>query len=206
MKNKDFCNVVMPFEDTKVLEFNQHQKFDKALFIIYTDLECIIEKIHGYKSNPENLSTTKVSKHIPSGFQMSTISSFRGIKNKHDVYTGKDYLKKFSEFLGEHTMKIINFKKKKNGQQDSYKNAKSCYICKEKFENKYLKKFRDHCHYARDYIRAVHGICNLKYSVPGKILVAFHIESNYNYCFIIKVLAEELKKNLFVLEKRFKNI
>ena len=42
MKNKDFCNVVMPFEDTKVLEFNQHQKFDKALFIIYTDLECII--------------------------------------------------------------------------------------------------------------------------------------------------------------------
>ena len=69
-----------------------------------------------------------------------------------------------------------------------------------------MKKFRDHCHYAGDYIRAVHGICNLKYSVPGKILVAFHIESNYNYCFIIKVLAEELKKNLFVLEKRFKNI
>ena len=116
-KNKDFCNVVMPFEDTKVLEFNQHQKFDKALFIIYTDLECIIEKIHGCKSNPENLSTTKVSKHIPSGFQMSTISSFRGIKNKHDVYTGKDYLKKFCEFLGEHTMKIINFKKKKMGSR-----------------------------------------------------------------------------------------
>ena len=24
--NKDFCNVIMPFEDTKILEFNQYQK------------------------------------------------------------------------------------------------------------------------------------------------------------------------------------
>ena len=25
-ENKDFCNVIMPFEDTKRLEFNQYQK------------------------------------------------------------------------------------------------------------------------------------------------------------------------------------
>ena len=45
---------------------------------------------------------------------MSTISSFRSIENKHDVYRGKDCMKKFCEFLREHAMKIINFKKKKN--------------------------------------------------------------------------------------------
>ena len=28
--NKDFPNVIMPSEDTKLLEFNQYQKFDKA--------------------------------------------------------------------------------------------------------------------------------------------------------------------------------
>ena len=66
----------MPYEDTKILEFNQYQKYDKAPFIIYTNLECIIEKIDGCKNNPENLSTTKVSKHIPSGFSLFTISSF----------------------------------------------------------------------------------------------------------------------------------
>ena len=42
-------------------------------------------------------------------------------------------------------MKIINFKKKKKEvikkeQQESYENAKFCFICKEKFENKYFKK------------------------------------------------------------------
>ena len=43
---------------------------------------------------------------------MSTISSFRSIENKRDVYTGKDCLKKFCESLRENAMKIINLKKK----------------------------------------------------------------------------------------------
>ena len=34
----------MPLKDTKILEFNQNQKSDKAPFIIYADLQCIIEK------------------------------------------------------------------------------------------------------------------------------------------------------------------
>ena len=80
----------MPSELTEILQFNQNQKPDKAPFIIYADLECIIEKIDGCKTNPENSSTTEVSEHITSGFSMSTISSFRSIENKHYVYRGKD--------------------------------------------------------------------------------------------------------------------
>ena len=48
-KNKDFYNIVMSSEHTKMLEFNQYQKSDKAPFINYADLECIIEKIDGIK-------------------------------------------------------------------------------------------------------------------------------------------------------------
>ena len=58
----------MLFEDTKILDFNEYQKSDKTLFIIYADFECIIEKIYECKNNPENLFTTKLSDHIPSGF------------------------------------------------------------------------------------------------------------------------------------------
>ena len=32
----------MPSEDTNTIEFHQYQKSDKAAFIIYADLECII--------------------------------------------------------------------------------------------------------------------------------------------------------------------
>ena len=48
------CNVVMSSEDTKILEFNQSQKYDKAPFIIYADLQFCIEKTDKGKSNPEN--------------------------------------------------------------------------------------------------------------------------------------------------------
>ena len=60
VKNKYFCSIVMPFQDTKILEFNQYQKSDKAPFIIYANLECTIEKIHECKSNTENSSATKI--------------------------------------------------------------------------------------------------------------------------------------------------
>ena len=98
-ENKNFCNVSVPSEDTKILQFNQYQKSDKAPFINYADLEGLIKKIDGCKNNPENSSTTNVSEHIPSGFSMSAISSFRSIQNKHDVYRGKDCMKKFYEYL-----------------------------------------------------------------------------------------------------------
>ena len=100
-------------------------------------------------------------------------------------------MKTFCEFLREHTMKVINSKKKKmklltKEQQESYKNVKICYICKEKFENEYLKdkkyqKVRDYCHYTREYRGAVHSICNLKYSVHKKIPIVFHNGSSYDY-------------------------
>ena len=109
---------------------------------------------------------------------MYTMSSFRSIENKHDLFKGKDCMKKFWESSRKHAMKIINFKNKKmklltKVQQESDENAKICYICKEKFENRYLKdkKYRkvgDHCHYTGEYSGAAHSICNLKYSVPKK--------------------------------------
>ena len=89
-------------------------------------------------------------------------------------------------------------------QQKSYENPKICYIYKVKFKNKYAKdkkycKNRDHCHYAGEYRGAADSICNLKYSVPKKIPVAFHNGSNYDYHFIIKELAEEFKKQFTCL-------
>ena len=55
---------------------------------------------------------------------MSTTSSFKTIENIHDVYRGKDFMKKFCKSLREQAAKIIHFEKKKmnlltNKQQKS---------------------------------------------------------------------------------------
>ena len=119
----------MRSEDTKVLEFNQYQKCDKAPFIIYAGRQCSIENIDGCKNNPENSSTTKVSEHIQSGLLMSTVLSFTSKENKHDGCRHKDWMKKFYKSFREHVMEVINFKKVKlltKDQQESYENPKIC--------------------------------------------------------------------------------
>ena len=40
---------MISFEETKIKEFHQYKKYDKAPFTIYADLECLIEKIDGCK-------------------------------------------------------------------------------------------------------------------------------------------------------------
>ena len=156
--------------------------------------------MNGCQNNLENLSATKVGKHITSAFSMSIISSFKeknkhDTQNKHDICRGKGCIKKFCECLEKHTKTIMNFKKKKtklliNEQQESYKKAKLCFIFGEKYANyKKYHKVRHHCHYAGAYRGAVHSICNWKYSIPKEITVIFHNGSNYYYHFIIKELA-----------------
>ena len=123
----------MSSKDTKVLEFNQNQKSDKAPFIIYADLDRLIEKIDGCKNNLEKLIHNKIRQTYSIRFFNFYISSFKIIENKHDVYRGKDCIKKFCESLREQAIKISNFKKKKiklltKEEQESYKNAKIYYI------------------------------------------------------------------------------
>ena len=96
-ENKDFYQVVIPSEDTEILEFNQYQKPDKAPFAIYADSEFLIENMVGCKNNPENSFTTKVGQHIPSDLSILIILPFRNIENKHDVYRVKDCIKIFGE-------------------------------------------------------------------------------------------------------------
>ena len=42
------------------------------------------------------LTTTKVRGHIPLSFSMSTISSFRNIETKYDLYRDKNCIKNLS--------------------------------------------------------------------------------------------------------------
>ena len=117
-------------------------------------------------------------------------------------------MKKFCESSREHAMKIIHFFKKMKlltkKQQELYENAKILYICKEKFENKYLRekkycKVIDHYHYKGEYRGAAHSIYNLKYNVRKKIPIVFYNGSNHDYLFIIKELAEEFEKQFTCL-------
>ena len=87
-ENYDYCYVEIPEED-KILKYNQGEKPMKVLFIIYADLESLLEKIITSHNNPEKSSTTKINKHTPSGYSLFTQCSFDTTKNKLDYFRGK---------------------------------------------------------------------------------------------------------------------
>ena len=74
-------------------------------------------------------------------------------------------------------MKLVNIKTRK-----------VCYIYEGKVQNNYLKdekyrKVRNHSLYTWEYRGPLQIICDLKYSVPKKILIIFHNGSNYGLSF-----------------------
>ena len=84
----------MPEEYNKILKYNHGEKSMKAPFIIYADLESLLEKIDTCYDNPEKSSTTKINKHRLSGYSLFTNCSFDTTKNKLDYYRGEDCMKK----------------------------------------------------------------------------------------------------------------
>ena len=71
-ENYDYCYVEMPEEDNEILKYNQVEKPKKVPFIIYADLESLLEKMNTCQNNPEKSSTTKINKHTPSGYSLFT--------------------------------------------------------------------------------------------------------------------------------------
>ena len=53
----------MPDNYNKILKYKEGEKSIKFPFIIYADLEFLLEKMNICHNNPEKLSTTKINKH-----------------------------------------------------------------------------------------------------------------------------------------------
>ena len=91
-KNYDYWYVEMPKEDNKILKYNPGEKSLKVPFIIYVDLESLLEKISTCHNNPKKSSTTKINKHTA---------------------PDKNCMKRFCKDLKKHAENTINCKKNK---------------------------------------------------------------------------------------------
>ena len=117
----------MPNEEI-ILKYNHGEKSMKIPFIIYADMECLVEKIDFCHNNPEKSSTTKINKHTASGYSLFTHCFYDVIKSKHDYYRDKDSMKSFCKDLKENKkIKMISLTIEEN---QSYRKQKVCHICR----------------------------------------------------------------------------
>ena len=150
----------MSDEDNKILKYVLGEKSLRVPFIIYADLECLLQKINTCQNNPEKSYTEKKAKHKPSGYSLVSCWSFHKSKNERKYYRGEHCMKIFCKDLKDQAMKIINYEKKEmiqftDEEKESHENQKLCHICEQEFcedgnnkkKFKLKQKVRDHCHY-----------------------------------------------------------
>ena len=80
-KDHDHCYVEMPNKDNNILKYNHGENFMKALFIIYADLESLLEKSSICHNNPNESSTIKINNHTP-GYLLFAHCLFDNTKNR----------------------------------------------------------------------------------------------------------------------------
>ena len=85
----------MPTDKNNIIKYNHGDKSLKLPFIIYADLECLLEKISTCYNDPNISSTTKINRHTPSGYSIYTSCSFDKPNNKLSYYRGEDCMKRF---------------------------------------------------------------------------------------------------------------
>ena len=206
-ENYEYCKLEMP-KKGNVLKYISAEKSIMTTFVIYADLESILEKIGGCKNNLEKSSTIKVNKHIASVYSLFSRCLFDKTKNKLDYYRGKNCMKNFSLDLREHAEKIINYEQVKiiaptKKERKAHRDQKLCYIFTRAFsfdEDKYYE-IKDHCYYTGRYLGAAHVVCSRKCKIPKEIPVVFHNGSTYDDHFIIKELAKEFKGKFECLDE-----
>ena len=97
-----------------ILKCDHGEKSMKIQFVIYADMESLLDKIDKCHSNTKKSSPFKIKKYSGSRFSLLTHCSFDTAKNKHNYYRDKDCMKKVSEESKNHATKIINNERKKN--------------------------------------------------------------------------------------------
>ena len=70
-------------------------------------------------------------------------------------------------------------------------------------DKKYCK-FGHHCQFTGEHRGLVHSKYNLKYKAPKNKLIVFHDGLNYDYHFIIKELAEEFEKTIYLFRRKYR--
>ena len=202
-ENHDYCNIEMPSNDNNLINYKKGEKSLKLPFIIYADLECLLEKISTCYNNPDLSSTTKINQHVPSGYSIFTNCSFDKSYNNLSHSRGEDCMKRFCKDLKDHAKRIVDFKRKfitilTKDEEDSYDKKNTCHICMKDLDS---DKVKDYCHFTGKYRGVAHNTCNLKYEIPKNIPVIFHNGSTYGYHFIIRELVSEFDGNFECLEE-----
>ena len=197
--DKNYRIINLPKERTYLeLRGSDRMKMAPLHTLMAADFECILDPIQEEKGN-----ILFESEHKPCGYTLVMESDFPELC-KHEAYFGtsaQDTIAKFCRTLIDWATKVHDFYITHykdvvwdDGEEQEYRDAEVCYICKKPFLKSPLgrRKACDHDHMTGKYLGAACNGCNINRRPDRqKIPLFFHNGRNYDTHLLIREITKK---------------
>ncbi len=195
-KDQEGTILKLPEEGTK-MKFKNFKNMLMRPFIVIADMESSLIPMN---------HKTLLNKHEPNSCCYYFICTFDYSRNYIKTFDGENCvvnmikeLKKLSKKCIDE-MRINTEMKLTKQEEEDFKNAKECYLCKKVIDK---NKVRDHDHRTGFYRGACHASCNINYYSNRYLPVVFHNLRGYDGHMIIKKAYEIGCKNINAIPSSF---
>lgn len=195
------------------LEFSNYKSRQIHPFVMYGDIECILQKYNTVEPDPRKSYTLKTQLHTPSAYgyviQTTVNDKFlHGIRLKSGENCMSDFVQKLVsdvKYIYEKYLKVVKPMSPLTADEVSHLNSVSdCHICKDEFKPSDVVVL-DHCHILGNFLGKAHQRCNIMKQTPRFIPFIVHGGSSYDYHVLIMELAKHKLGTLSVLPKTKEN-
>ncbi|XP_044019508.1 uncharacterized protein LOC122859890 [Aphidius gifuensis] len=193
-ENNNKVRMILPEEGENILKCKNHRFEEPAPFVIYADLECILEP---GKNDSDN--------HVPHSAAYYFHCTYNKSLSEFMIRRGPDCIKWFVKELKKRTQQVNDIlnnptpmKPLTREQIMDFQTAQICHICEKEFLPTDIRH-HDHCHYRGHYRGAAHPGCNVNYTDSHTLPVVFHNLSGYDSHFFLKSLAKMFEGSIRIL-------
>ncbi|XP_019886947.2 uncharacterized protein LOC105278604 [Ooceraea biroi] len=192
------CAIVLPNEEDKWLQFTHYNRKERMPFIVYTDLECILQKTE--EDDPklyQRHQVFSIGYYVRCSYDDS-LSGYRSHRDTDCISWFVEELRSIAYRMKASLSRNVPMVELTRDEREKFDSATQCHICKKPFAPDDTR-VRDHCHLTGRYRGPAHANCNLNYRDSHTIPIVFHNLSGYDAHFIVKELASNFKGNVDVL-------
>ena len=197
------CQAIQMPAEGEVIKFKSFRETVKINFVIYADLESILQKLTvTQKEEMGQEQTEKLQKHVACSYGYKVVCCYdEKLSKPFKMYRGLDSVDKFFTDIFEEEEEILEklnkFQKTpmdmSNEEKMHHRKATRCYVCNCDF-NAENRKVRDHCHVLGKYRGAACNMCNLAMKMIKTIPVIFHNLKGYDSHLLLPELGKFNKK------------
>ena len=197
------CQAIQMPAEGEVIKFKTFRETVKIPFVIYADLESILQKLTvTQKEEMGQEQTEKLQKHVACSYGYKVVCCYdEKLSKPFKMYRGMDSVNKFFTDIFEEEEEILEklnkFQKTpmdiSNEEEIHHEKATKCYVCDCSFTDENCK-VHDHCHVLGNYRGAACNKCNLAMKMIKTIPVIFHNLKGYDSHLLLPELGKFNKK------------